>query len=297
MLAAEQGLGLADPDSRFLRVRYLRAKIGELRRALGRCRFPCEIVVDRDRLLVRAGGVLLGLEPVMNSTDRYLKLVDGMAANEGEPMLQFLRSRGIEPRRIVDVGANMGEITLYFARWCPGARILAIEPSSDSWPALERNLAAQDFPVDGVTVLREAVSDQAGLVELARGLGTQNSITFSGTSLAKRVKHTETVKCDTLDSILDRHGFGEVDFMKIDIEGAEPLLCGALRQRAESIRAILFEVWRRALPGSYDALVALMFDAGRACFLGGEEGVALARDEVMGRLYQGAALNLWFMRD
>ena len=144
---------------------------------------------------------------------------------------------------IVDVGANLGGTTLLFHSAFTEARILAIEPVQVNYDCLTRNTT--DFPQ--ITPLKMAVHNKRCRVRLAmptqeqrpdlpQGFGNSGLFSIYG----QDIEHSEIVAADTLDNIVD----GVVDFLKIDVEGAELLvLAGAGRILAEDRPIIIIE-WR-----------------------------------------------------
>jgi FkbM family methyltransferase len=51
------------------------------------------------------------------------------------------------------------------------------------------------------------------------------------------------VEADTLDNIVDETGLDTVDFVKIDVEGAEGLVVKGAERTLRKARAILVEIW------------------------------------------------------
>jgi uncharacterized protein YheU (UPF0270 family) len=51
------------------------------------------------------------------------------------------------------------------------------------------------------------------------------------------------VEADTLDNIIDEVGLDTVDFIKIDVEGAEGLVVKGAERTLRKARAILIEIW------------------------------------------------------
>jgi len=126
---------------------------------------------------------------------------------------------------VVDVGANVGATALLFNRAFPDARILAIEPVKNNYKYLVHNTQS----VSNITPLKMAVSDKRSSIKLSmpttdqrpdlhRRFGNAGLYSIYG----KDDTHSETVQADTLDTIVD----GVVDFLKIDVEGAEALVFG-----------------------------------------------------------------------
>jgi len=120
---------------------------------------------------------------------------------------------------VVDVGANWGYFSLIAAHLVGTAgRVLALEPHPRLSTMLRQNVAtnglAQGHPL---TVA-------AGI-----GPGTRAFVGFDerggnwGVSRAAREQERGDFECATraIDDLLDEHGVGIVDLVKIDIEGAE----------------------------------------------------------------------------
>ena len=143
---------------------------------------------------------------------------------------------------VVDVGANMGALTLLFNRAFPDARILALEPVELNYRYLLHNTKG----ITNVTALKMAASDKRRLMKLSMPTGDQRPDLhrrFGNSGLysvyGKDDNHTETVQADTLDNIVT----DKVDFLKIDVEGSESLvLAGAKRIMTEDRPLLLIEL-------------------------------------------------------
>ena len=98
--------------NRHLRVRLLRRGIEKLQKAVQDVGYTQGILVCGEETYAYVGGVFLN----MKGTNRYLKVIGDMEGNEGEKIRAFLTSKGIDVRTMVDLGANFGEISLYFCR-------------------------------------------------------------------------------------------------------------------------------------------------------------------------------------
>lgn len=158
--------------------------------------------------------------------------------------ITFVKGLGINKpiSYIVDVGANIGGVTLLFHSAFPEARVLAIEPMQVNYDCLTRNIMA--FPQ--ITPLKMAAHDKRCKIRLAMPTQEQrpdiiqsfgNSGLFS--VYGKDAEHAETVAADTLDNIVD----APVDLLKIDVEGAELLvLAGAGRIVSEDRPIIIMEL-------------------------------------------------------
>ena len=125
-----------------------------------------------------------------------------------------------EGKVILDVGAHIGRYTLL----CAGkvgisGRVIAVEPDPGNLDILCKNLRSNE--VSNVQVVRTAISDRDGVVELGIGEDTgTNSIVRQSKSARRYVK----VQSTTIDSLLCDLRVEKVDLMKIDVEGAEKLV-------------------------------------------------------------------------
>lgn len=139
----------------------------------------------------------------------------------------------------LDLGANVGLFTL-LARHAVGdaGKVIAVEPNPAVRTRLECNLALNGNL--GVTVLPIAASDQAGELDLhVPADGTNHGIaSLRPQGTAGGEETIVRVRVERLDDVLPAQlarpdGVRRVNFIKIDIEGAE---LGALRGMAETIR-------------------------------------------------------------
>lgn len=125
-----------------------------------------------------------------------------------------LRRRMPDARTIVDVGANVGQSALLFARVWPAARIHAFEPIASTFERLVANVSG----CERITPVHTALGARAGTatVDLQRG-ASNNSISYS--DAAARVGVVETVSIDTLDRYARDRGLERIDLLKVDCEG------------------------------------------------------------------------------
>jgi FkbM family methyltransferase len=116
------------------------------------------------------------------------------------------------PDIILDVGANVGIATAYFALKYPNAIIHSFEPSSNNYSFLKQN--AQQFA--NVTVHQKAIYSHNGSLQMNifKGFGGLDSA-FNKTG------NVENVDCITLDTFLNDQGIEKVDILKLDVEGSE----------------------------------------------------------------------------
>jgi FkbM family methyltransferase len=121
---------------------------------------------------------------------------------------------------VVDVGANIGVFALY-AAYCGATRVLAFEPSAESYSLLQRNVQENGL-ADVVEAHRLAVtSAERRSVRFPRRSSVMNTILSDGA-----VGEFDEVPTRTLDAIIEP--FDRVDLVKMDCEGADTRSCSAL---------------------------------------------------------------------
>lgn len=138
---------------------------------------------------------------------------------------------------IADVGANIGCHTVSYAKINPDARIWSFEPQKQTFEFLKTNVNNNNLD-DRVKIFQTALSHKSGdgrLENESTQLYPGHGVNRGGLGLGDG---GEEIKMITLDS-LDLPG---LDFMKIDVEGAEGLvLMGAVNTIRKYKPVITFE--------------------------------------------------------
>ena len=178
-----------------------------------------------------------------------------------EPQLTRLCSEHIVPNTdVLDIGANIGFHSVYFATLVGRGRILAVEPTSSALNRLKRNLAHNDVS-DKVLVHHGAVSDSAGTVSIKVIQGREEFSTLgemSHQAIAGERWGVEEVSASTIDSLVERYGLTP-KFMKVDVEGFEhQVLSGADQVLATHRPVILAELSSVMLERNGSSAVAVL---------------------------------------
>lgn len=141
-------------------------------------------------------------------------------------------------RTVVDVGANIGLFSYYARLQAPKARILAIEADPDTFAVLDINLAHQN-----VERLHRAAASEVGAIDFYSSeiSGWSSRYAVLGAKDARKV----SVPAEPLSATLGVLGVDRIDFLKIDVEGAEyDVLLGDRDLWSIPIRHLLVEVDR-----------------------------------------------------
>lgn len=139
----------------------------------------------------------------------------------------------------IDAGANIGFFTILGARLVgPEGRVIAVEMMPDTAAILRHHIALNGLT--NVTVVEQALSARAGeevLAHVPRDHAGQASIVAE--SFRDYAVDEVRVLTTTLDAITQ--GIERIDFMKVDLEGAEALAFDGARAMLARTDAVIFE--------------------------------------------------------
>ena len=130
--------------------------------------------------------------------------------------------------RVLDIGANLGYYTTLFGRLVgAGGRVMAIEAAPRNAELLARNVAQNDL-----TGVVEIVCAAAGSGDDVAPLYTSKN-NFGGHTLVKPARYAETIPVEVVavDDLVA--SWERLDFVKIDVEGYEPMVFAGMRATLE----------------------------------------------------------------
>ncbi len=156
-----------------------------------------------------------------------------------EDEIKFLRRLLRTGQKVIDIGANYGVYTLSMAKTVgPSGAVWAFEPASSTMALLAQGVASNGFLQ--VVLEGSALSSHSGSAQLSLSDQSEmNSLVRADESAA----HTETVPLVTLDECMQKYGWRDIAFMKIDAEGEEAnILKGGRRFFATMSPLIQYEV-------------------------------------------------------
>lgn len=150
------------------------------------------------------------------------------------------------PRRILDLGANVGYASVQFATRWPDAVVLAVEPSADNMVLLKRNTG----PYPRVTALHGAVWSHATHVRIANPADSANAF-----QVAENVAPTtDGIAAYTVRQLIDQLGGTRADLVKMDVEGAEREILRDAAAWLDDVDVLVVELHDRIVPGCGEAL-------------------------------------------
>jgi len=153
----------------------------------------------------------------------------------------------IEPKLIVDGGANIGCASVFFANRYPGAQIIAIEPEESNFSLLEVNTRHYT----NIRLIKAALWNKNGNLKIIEfeeykkwGFRVEETQSFN----------SDTIKAITLTDVLKKPQYDRIDILKLDIEGAEKeVFTNNYEEWLPKVGVIIIELHDRFKPGCSEA--------------------------------------------
>lgn len=116
---------------------------------------------------------------------------------------------------VLDIGANIGYFTLIFAKLVgENGKVFAFEPDPGNFSLLEKNVKINNY--QNVTLIQKAVSNKTGKAKLYIWKNTLGPKIYDSPDSHQYIE-IESIR---LDDYFKNYN-GKIDFIKMDIEGAE----------------------------------------------------------------------------
>lgn len=124
---------------------------------------------------------------------------------------------------IIDCGSNIGVSVLFFNLFFPECRLLAFEPDEFTFQILEKNVKQNNL--QNVVLQNMALSDHDGVVDFYYDQEHPGRLQMSTLEI-RMPKQKKEVISTRLSNYIE----GEVDFLKLDVEGAETAVIEDLKK-------------------------------------------------------------------
>lgn len=156
---------------------------------------------------------------------------------------------------ILDIGAGIGDFTLFAAAGHPRNTVYAFEPFPQSFELLEENLRFNR--VATVQAFQQAIGGQSG--ELALDLSGDEPLQIQSRAATSQAAQTLTVPCLSLADAFSHLTLERCDLLKLDCEGAEyDILFNAPDDVLRRVDRIVMEYHDGVTPYSHQDLAAFL---------------------------------------
>ena len=137
----------------------------------------------------------------------------------------------VDRPRILDCGGHIGMSALFFLEQYPNCRLTVFEPDATNYQLLQKN--SKGWKTENTEVVHAAVWVENGVVEFESNRDMSSAINLATQPLANKV---------SVPSIRLRDKLNEpVDFLKMDIEGAEYAVLLDCRDQLKNVKNLFVE--------------------------------------------------------
>lgn len=119
----------------------------------------------------------------------------------------------IEPKVIIDCGANIGLSTIYFKNRFPDAKIIAIEPEISNFELLKKNTEKYN----DIFCVNSGVWNKSTNLKIKEG----NNGNWGFVLEEVNYQNANTISAVSIYEIIQNYKISQIDILKIDIEGSE----------------------------------------------------------------------------
>ena len=151
----------------------------------------------------------------------------------------------IDPKWILDVGANIGDVSLAALKTYPGCQVICFEPVGETFETLKNRVAPYK---DRIKLFNQALSDSNGVGEInITSFHGANSIAKQSRTHSRLNPHVseigkEKISLVRLDDVAHQFEGCKIDIMKIDVEGHEyEVIQGGVNFIKDNVDTIIIE--------------------------------------------------------
>lgn len=117
---------------------------------------------------------------------------------------------------VIDVGAHIGVFSVFASHFARKGNIYAFEPILENYIMLKENIAINR--IQNINPINMAISDKSGEKEMYLNDFNTGAHSFSGRSNKSRMAIVQAI---SLEDFVKQNHIEQIDFLKMDCEGAE----------------------------------------------------------------------------
>ncbi len=182
--------------------------------------------LEQKKIRVKHTGNLIELTYEVNSN--LVKFTIDEMSSDGEvfrqvilceeyaPVLSIAAEYGVDIRTIIDAGANVGYTSIYLLCNLSEASVCAIEPGSEAFKRLKRNVQLNQF---NVTCVNLGLWSKKAVLTMDRSF--RDGLDWSLQLLERDGYSSDGIEVVELCDIVTMMQWDSIDLLKMDIEGSE----------------------------------------------------------------------------
>ena len=124
---------------------------------------------------------------------------------------------------VIDIGANVGMVSILLAKKFPFLKIYSFEPLKENYDNFIKNIELNNIPKGVITAENKAVTKDGRLITMsinsANKGGSSTTDVISVNSIM--TKENSQVESITLEEIFKKYNINKLKLLKIDCEGSE----------------------------------------------------------------------------
>jgi FkbM family methyltransferase len=229
---------LDDINSRLAVLDRLEQRIDQMNTRLARLESLAHggrgVNVGNNRLLIKSTFDDANLAFLVEADDRLVVPRFFIEGKHEAEITDFFTSRVRNDSNCLDVGANFGYYTCLMARRALGGKTIGVEPDYKIFELLRDNIYINGLEAVAAP-MHAAAAQNEGTLTLYRRLTRSGNTSVIRESeekirnLGEAASESFEIRCMPLDMLLPQFD-GRLDYIKIDVEGAEPLVLSGAHQ-------------------------------------------------------------------
>ena len=140
-----------------------------------------------------------------------------------------------EIRSVIDLGANVGYASIYFAHFCPNAHIVAVEPEHSNYQSLAENTQN----IKNISCVHAAIWPQETQLSLQNPSAPNWSFHYEETA---KTSTGPIIKTETLPGLMKKYQLKRINLLKIDNKGGEKNLFASNTDWLQHVDCLQIEI-------------------------------------------------------